>query len=270
MTRNALGIMQGRLLDPLNSSDLDWFPINNWEDEFSLAQQLGFQTIELVFDRKKDKRNPLYSYEGRKRLKKKFTENKLIPYSSCINYIIDYPLSDADIFEDVKESISYLKEIGINNVILPLFDRSSIEKNNMIPCIKKLVDIAEKKNMLILIETDKSGEDVSKYLSNIMSKNLGLVYDIGNASYFGHDIARDLDLLQNKIMHIHIKDKDKNGINVKLGTGIANLSAFFEHPVIQSYSGFFTLETSRENDSYKTASYNLEYIKAIMQSNTNE
>ena len=151
MTRNALGVMQGRLLDPSNRNDLDWFPINNWEDEFPLAQRLGLLTIELVFDRKKDERNPLYSYEGRKKIKQKFTENKLIPYSSCINYIIDYSLSDVDVFEDVKESISYLKEIGINNIILPLFDKSSIEKHNVIPHIKKLVNIAEKTNMLILI-----------------------------------------------------------------------------------------------------------------------
>ena len=43
--------MQGRLAEAPNNSDLDWFPDENWNEEFGLAKELGFGSIELVLDR---------------------------------------------------------------------------------------------------------------------------------------------------------------------------------------------------------------------------
>ena len=74
-----LGIMQGRLIDPPNGDDLDWFPYNNWEDEFSIAQSLSLSSIELIVDRDMNNNNPLWSQVGRTRIKelyKKYSQRK--------------------------------------------------------------------------------------------------------------------------------------------------------------------------------------------------
>ena len=43
--------MQGRLIDSPNGQ-LDWFPQNNWKDEFNLARNIGSNYIELVAEKK--------------------------------------------------------------------------------------------------------------------------------------------------------------------------------------------------------------------------
>ena len=50
--------MQGRLIDPPSGDNLDWFPFDNWEQEFSIAQSLSLNSIELVIDRKMSSNNP--------------------------------------------------------------------------------------------------------------------------------------------------------------------------------------------------------------------
>ena len=135
--------------------------------------------------------------------------------------------------------------------------------------IKKLIEIVESKNIYLLIETDKSGKETLQYLSQLASKNIGVVYDIGNATYLGHDIEEDIAVLEKIIKHIHIKDKNKNGKNVKLGEGVCDFNFFFQQPNIQKYSGFFTLETSRGSDPIKTATENLDFIQNIIKKNSN-
>ena len=256
--------MQGRLLESPVKNDLDWFPTKTWKREFSLAKELPIKTIELVLDRKMDRNNPLRSDKGRKEVKQEFLKNKLQPYSCCMNFIIDHPISDEDIFKDIKKLIIELNEIGVKNIILPLFNASSLSLPDTLVYIKKLIEVAESNNIYLLIETDKSGKETLKYLSKVASQNIGIVYDIGNATYLGHDIGEDVALLEKKIKHIHIKDKNKNGKNVKLGKGICDFNFFFQQPNIQKYSGFFTLETSRGGDPIKRAIENLDFIQELI------
>ena len=116
--------MQGRLSEAPNNGDLDWFPDENWNEEFSLAKELGFGSIELVFDRGCISSNPLLTKCGRKQLRKEFLRNALIPYSCCLNFIIDNSIKNSDIFVLCEESMGFLEEVGINLAILPLFDKT--------------------------------------------------------------------------------------------------------------------------------------------------
>ena len=54
---SRIGIMQGRLSKPLNRK-IQSFPIFSWEDEFHLAQKIGFKLIEWVLDENVDE-NPI-------------------------------------------------------------------------------------------------------------------------------------------------------------------------------------------------------------------
>ena len=64
--KSFIGIVQGRLTI---SKKLQNFPKNPFY-EFNLANKLGYNFIELFTERKFNRKNPIWSLESRKRLKK--------------------------------------------------------------------------------------------------------------------------------------------------------------------------------------------------------
>lgn len=161
MNSPLLGMMQGRLVDAPDNRDLDWFPVDNWVDEFKIAKQLGLDTIELVIDRAQNNKNPLQSLDGRKNLCMAFLDNGLKPYSCCLNFIIDNSIEDKTPFELCAGYIVGLGELGVRFAILPLFGKSCIKKPQTILNIEKLNLIAFKYGVQILIETNESAATVS-------------------------------------------------------------------------------------------------------------
>ena len=106
-----LGIMQGRLIDPPNGDDLDWFPFDNWEQEFSIAQSLSLNSIELVIDRKMSSNNPLWTQIGREKINELYTKHTLKPIACCVNFVIDNSIYDDAIMEKIKDVIKYVSEL---------------------------------------------------------------------------------------------------------------------------------------------------------------
>lgn len=260
----GIGIMQGRLTDAPNSKDLDWFPIKDWEVEFSVARDLSFNSIELVVDRKKRKDNPIWSQVGRSRIKELYNEFELLPLTCCVNFIIDYSLSCDTTVNSVKDVISYVSDLGFNYIVIPLFGASDIEYGSdggINKNISMLANYAKDENVKLLIETNLSGDETLNYLLKVESKEVGIVYDVGNATDCDHNIEHDLDVLSGVISHIHIKDKDLFGENVPLGEGIVDFSRFFDKLKNNKYKGAFTLETSRGLSAISAATNNLNYIK---------
>ena len=49
---------------------------------------------------------------------------------------------------------------------------------------------------------------------DIGHSNIKVVFDTGNRIAFGHDLSHDIEILGDKITHIHIKDKNINNENV--------------------------------------------------------
>ena len=58
---NKIGIMQGRLSEPI-SNKIQEFPKNSWKEEFHKASELGFDSIEWIFDIYR--KNPIMNTEG--------------------------------------------------------------------------------------------------------------------------------------------------------------------------------------------------------------
>lgn len=257
-------IMQGRLSEAPNNDDLDWFPSDNWYEEFDLARDLGISSIELVFDRGYISSNPLRTKLGRDKLRKEFVRTDLIPYSCCLNFIIDNPIQNNDVFASCVESVKFLNEVGIRFAILPLFNKSEFKNSNIANEISKLATVAASHNIEILIESNESASSILAFLDCISSTNVGVAYDVGNASFCGHDIKNELFLLREKIAHIHIKDKSLSGNNVPLGSGMVNFSKVFKSISQLKYKGMFTLETCKGENSLISAKRNLQFVKEYM------
>ena len=60
-----IGFIQGRL-SPIVDNKIQAFPWDHWEDEFSIANQLGLKLMEWTLDYEKLYKNPLLTNEGQK------------------------------------------------------------------------------------------------------------------------------------------------------------------------------------------------------------
>lgn len=258
--------MQGRLSNPPFGDDLDWFPFKDWEREFSIARSLSFNSIDLVIDRKMNINNPIWDQVGRDRIKQLYDEYEIKPIASCVNFVIDNPITDNIIFDRVKSMINYVSELGFQYIVIPLFGSSDPEfdkASNMNNCISLLANYAIDNNVKLLIETNLSGEDTLHFLSNVKNNDVGIVYDVGNAVGCGQNIEDDLDVLSGLISHVHIKDKNTSGENVRLGDGVVDFSRFFNLLIKTNYEGEFTLETSRGLNAVQASVDNIKYIKGL-------
>lgn len=256
--------MQGRLVDAPDNEHLDWFPTQNWQEEFKLAKEIGLGSIELVFDRGRTSLNPLLARSGRAMLRKEFSETGLLPYSCCLNFIIDNSIKNEDVFELCVESLKFLNELDIKMAVLPLFGESDLETYDTLKELIKLTAIAKDYDIKILIESNQNASWIMKFLDDISLQSVGVVYDIGNASLCGHSVENELLLLQERVAHVHIKDKIQSGLNVPLGSGIVNFAKVFEALSEIKYQGRFTLETCKGENALISAAENLAFVKMYM------
>ena len=264
MYSNKLGIMQGRLSSAPDNDNLDWFPLEKWSDEFGYAKDLGFQTIEIVIDKEKNINNPVWTPDGRNKILNAFKKNQLKAYSSCVNFIIANSISKEDVFVEAFKAIEFLNEIGIELIILPLFEKSDLKNIQNHKNIKRILELNKDIDNDLIIEVDLQAKDLLKTLESLEIYDVGIVYDIGNSTFLGHQIGEDLDLLDEKIKHIHVKDKNRFGENVLLGEGNCDFDFFFHHPFIQKYNGYYTLETSRGLNPIESAAMNLNFLKKYL------
>ena len=65
---NKLGIVQGRLSPPIKNQ-IQAFPLENWENEFSIYNELELSFIDWLFKFETIKENPLCSDSGIKKIK---------------------------------------------------------------------------------------------------------------------------------------------------------------------------------------------------------
>lgn len=90
-----------------------------------------------------------------------------------------------------------------------------------------------------------------------------MVYDTGNRAKKGINQVKEIMNLKNKIIHIHLKDKDLKGNNVIIGNGNVNFKDIFLALKKINYKKNFTFETNRGNDPIKTMIKNIKFIKKV-------
>lgn len=257
------GIVQGRLIQS-PKGQLQWFPQDQWEDEFSIASSLGLNFIELIAERQHNKNNPIWTDEGVKKIKLLVKKNNLELNVICNDYIIDNSLlGNKNVFDYNLNFIKRAELLGMKKMILPLFEKSEITEENVHEykdALTEIADIAEKKHILVCLETILSGQHLLKFLDDLDHKNIKCVFDTGNRIVYGHDIYNDIRLLGDEIKHIHIKDKNDRNENVLLGTGKVNFYEVFNALKDIGYEDTYTFETYRGRDPIRTARYNMNFI----------
>jgi L-ribulose-5-phosphate 3-epimerase len=253
------GIVQGRLIQSPEGC-LQWFPQNHWETEFFLASAIGLDYIELIAEREHNNFNPIWTDDGINKIKELTLQNHIHMHSLCNDYIINHSLiGRTDAFEQNIRLISRAKRLGVQKLILPLFEESELNKNNFedyISPLKNIANVCYENDIFICLETILNGKDLCDFIDSLNHPQISCVFDTGNRIAFGHDIYSDILLLGNRIQHVHIKDKNENNENVFLGTGKVDFQKVFQSLHAIRYNGPYTFETCRGKDPLKTARFN--------------
>ena len=252
------GISQGRLTQ---SKELQRFPSESWQQEFYDASLLGICFIELLTERQFNKDNPVWSEAGRQEIKQIANLNNCEIYSICADYIIDHSLlDDPSALNHLNDLLIAAHDLGCSLVILPMLEESAIDNKNMSSYVNILSYLSKKAfkyNLILCIESLLKSSNLVSFLDTVNETNLKAVFDTGNRVIETNDLRNEILILGDYIKHIHIKDKNKNGENVILGTGLVDFSEVFLGLNDINYVGALNFETTRGSNPLETAKYHI-------------
>ena len=257
---NRIGIVQGRLTkSPKNR--LQHFP-KKWEKEFMIAKKLNFNFIEFFSERKINKDNPIWSEKKISEYKLLAKKNNLQILNFCDDYIISNKITNNKTIKYLENLIEKIKILGIKNLILPFYGKSNLTDLNYRNYCKVLKKFLIKyKSLNFLIEANISPITFKKMVKILKNKNFFFLFDTGNRINLKRDIYSDLKTFLKFTRHIHLKDKNKEGKNVKLNTGLVNFKKIFYILKKGKYKKSFTFETTRGTNPIEMAKFNINFLK---------
>lgn len=263
---NRIGFMQGRLTNK-NGFFPQVFPFDVWEKEFDRASEIGLSSMEWMFNEDDWENNPIINKEKIAVINKKIQESNVKVSGICANYFMKNSLYDPKKTENNQKILQKLiygaKAVSCPNIILPLFEASEFGTADTEgkERLRRIVNEVELDNIHILFETDADAEDIVAYIETMQCTNIGLCYDIGNATGSGKNVLEELETFSRNIGNVHIKDKKINGTSVMLGTGDALFEECISCLEKNGYKGSFILESYFGEDAVQDTKINYDYIK---------
>lgn len=263
MNSYFIGIMQGRLL-PENLDKLQIFPRNKWFEEIEIAKSIGFQHIELLWDKKKEIKKTKSLIDTLGSLSMPFTK------SICIDSIC-YTNSIDEVLDEIFDVLLTFKENTPKVLVIPLLNNIKFQS---VPKLRKLIselyihklfDLINLYKVKLALEINLPAFKVMKALKLDQLEIFGICIDTGNLWYCSNSPLQEIQTFSNKIIHIHVKDRDKDGNNVLLGDGLVNFYEFFGILKKINYSKIFTLETKYFKKPINEAKKNFLYICNIIE-----
>lgn len=279
----SFGIMQGRLT-PSKGRGIQFFPFDNWENEFFDAKELGLDEIEWIFDYENFEKNPLWSEKGVKRIKELQQENDVIVKSVCWDYFMRRPFykkTGKEYEECLSENkhifetcINGMKLVGATLIEIPLVDDSSIknikERNDSILFIRWACKMADEFDITVGLETDFAPGIFKDYLDEIDCDNLKSNYDSGNSSGIGYDAREEILSLNQYVYNVHIKDRLLGNGTMELGEGSADFNKVFGSLKDIGYNNSFILQAARgvDGEEKKNIKKQLKFVKDYLKKYT--
>lgn len=258
--KHNIGIMQGRLTQP-KGRGIQFFPFDNWKEEFYSAQKLGLDEIEFIFDYDCYQENPLWTDEGTEQIKKHADKTGIKIQSVCFDYFMRRPFYKAKTEERdfikkentqiIKKVLSGMKKLDITLLEVPLVDASSLqneyEEESFREWLTYIVNSTDER-IYFALETDLNPKNFLEYLESFRHSRVGANYDSGNSSGIGYDAYEEVTTLKDYIFNIHIKDRIYHGTTVPLGTGSADFDRLFTGLKEIEYKHSFILQAARGMD----------------------
>jgi len=272
-TQNKIGVMEGRLL-PKYEGRYQAHPVGYWQDEFSVAKELGLDCIEFILDYNDAAQNPLLKDGGIDELQAVIDKTGVAVCTVCADYFMEAPLHSADntVADQSQKVMLQLLEngakLGITDVVVPCVDQSTLDgqeaANRFVERMKPMVAAAEKHGINLSLETDLAPQPFVDLLGRFDSDRVTVNYDIGNSAALGYDPVEELTAYGHRITDIHIKDRVRNGGPVVLGEGDADFDQFFQVLESYDYKGPFIMQAYRDDEGVEVFRKQLRWIKPFL------
>ena len=260
---HRIGIMQGRLLPPVNGQ-IQAFPRERWQEEFPLASRLGFSAIEFIFDVQGEaiRNHPLLE-NGCQSMRATTKEYGVGVKTICADYFMKHPFhsTDSDAAEEsleiLAELISQCRILGVTDIVIPCVDQSRLKEASdrqiLVRRLRSVVPLCESAGVNLALETDLEPAEFRRLLEHFDSRRVTINYDVGNSASLGYNPVEEWRAYGDRVSSVHIKDRLLHGPTVALGTGAARFQDFFRVAKESGYKGLFILQGARGSDNIATA-----------------
>jgi hexulose-6-phosphate isomerase len=266
--------MQGRLLPPVGDS-IQSFPRDNWESEFEFASDASLKCIEWIYDLYGKEENPLKTREGIDRLKELSQQHGVAVRSLCADYFMEKFLLNST----RREGEAHLNTLrwllnqchlgGIERIVLPFVDQSSVtsaaEEAQLIELLNDILPLARNLRVELHLEMDLNPTSFAAFLERVPDPILKVNYDSGNSAALGYSAQEEFAAYGERIGSVHIKDRQRGGGTVPLGTGDTDFYAVFSGLKSLNYEGDFILQVARggAGDEIFWAKKNRSFVEAL-------
>lgn len=267
--------MQGRVL-PEWLDQLQIFPVSNWKNELIKIKEIGFNCVELLFDKELILETLLADVYDVKSLgiKRNNKNNGLTAQSICVDYLslvsVLNPETEFLFYDKIIKLIETISNTTINTLVIPFFDANSITSESDLQFVlegveeRNLDEIASKSNIILTLELSLPAFQIRSAFIKHSFNNIAICYDLGNARAAGYFPEEEIIMLNDFIAHVHIKDRKVSGPNVMLGEGDVDFAACFKSLKEIDYDGQLILETAYETSPAAEAKKNLQFIQNII------
>lgn len=250
--------MQGRLTKS-DGRGIQFFPFEEWKEEFVKGQEIGINEIEWIFDYQNYEANPLWTKNGREEIVELISTTGIKVNSICWDYFMRRPFyknnttDSLKILEEnkliFKEVLEGMQKIGAKLIEIPMVDDSSVknpdEEKRAIEFVQWACDEAKRCGIIVGLETDFPPGKFTEFLDKVERDNVVANYDSGNSSGLGYNHREELLSLGKYVYNVHIKDRVKGNGTVTLGTGSADFEAVFGTLKEIGYNNSFILQAAR-------------------------
>jgi sugar phosphate isomerase/epimerase len=265
-----IGIMEGFQMH--NSHIM--YGLNTDGDRIKLlkeAKRLGFNGVELGLglDYRED---PLWkgNHNLSQAIKRGVKDTGVEVASICLhllNYIEKSPISEDTLqrqmgIEIIMRTIDICHQIDAKVILVPFFGtakiKNEIQIETLISEIANLSLEAEEKGVYLGLETSIEAKKMVDIIDSIGSKYVKVYFDTGNTASASNNIIQEIEILQEKIIQVHVKDYPLGN----LGEGELDFSNILGSLVETGFDGYIVLETPSFKNSSMEALSNLNYLKS--------
>lgn len=265
-----IGIIQGRLTPPMNGK-IQAFPWGFWEKEFETARDIGIDRIGWIFEEYRWQENPLWTPDGREKLRRVMSETGVRIEYLCADYFMEHPFirvnteEYAHTCEMLHAVMKRSADLGIKGIEMPMVDNSRIdtdeERVRIVRTLQQFIPLMEQLRLEVSVESSLEPAKLKDLLEEINHPLFCITYDIGNSASLGYDTTEEIRTFGKWIHNVHVKDRLLHGTTVPLGSGNADFDKTFAALSEMRYAGLFTLQAAREGDPVENTKKQLLYLR---------
>ena len=248
---HLIGTMQGRLL-PMVDGRIQAFPRGEWEREFELAADVGYDSIELTIEMASYDIHPVRSDSGRRRINQLSRAHGVQLAGLCCDVFMERPLTDVDVGARTASSdiladlIRACGELDLPMIEIPTMGDNSLKdpaaRDRARRILEDSLPLAEDAAVDVILESDLPPVDLASFMDAVDHHRLGINYDTGNSTWFGFEPDDELPR----------------------GLGETRFDRAFSLFRDLSYEGDFVIQAARQDDDLKAGRDYLSFTRNLV------